>query len=196
MKQNSRVFILEKATPIFNQRGFAGTSLADICAATGLTKGSIYANFTDKNDLAVAVFFHHVALLNQKLEAILSLKDDPHEQLLLLIDFYQNAHKYPEFKYGCPVVNAAAEADDTHPALKMAVIQVIESDVNQLRKLIKKGIKAGMYKKRADPDFALFMQSMLEGALLLSKTTGDQKFMQLTCDHLRQQLNSWLQKTN
>lgn len=195
MKQNSRTFILEKAAAVFNKHGYAGTSLAAICEATGMTKGSIYANFKDKDELAVAVFFHHIDQLNLKLESILRIKEDPHEQLLLLLDFYQNAHKYSEYKYGCPIVNAAVEADDTHPALKLAVNQVIESDINLIRKLIKKGIKLNMYKKRADPDFAFLMQAMLEGALLLSKTTGDQKFTQQCCDHLRNQLNSWLVKT-
>lgn len=196
MKPNSREYILEKAAPVFNKYGFSGSSLAAVCEATGMTKGSIYANFKDKDELGVAVFHYHVDLLNQKLAAILSLKEDPHEQLLLLLDFYQNAHKYPEFKYGCPVANAAPEADDTNPALKIAVNQVIDADISQFRKLIKKGIKQGLYKKKADPDIALFMLSAIEGALMLAKTTGDQRYMQLTCDQLRNLLNSWLTKEN
>lgn len=195
MKHNSRDFILEKAAPLFNKNGFSGTSLAAVCAVTGMTKGSIYANFKDKHELGVAVFHYHVDQLNQKLAAILSLKEDPHEQLMLLLDFYQNAHKYPEFKFGCPVANAAAEADDTHPELKIAVNQVIDADLSQFRKLIKKGIKQGLYKKKADPDMALFMLSALEGALLLANTTNDQRYMQYSCDQLRQLLNSWLVKS-
>lgn len=195
MKHNSREHILEKAAPLFNKHGFSGTSLAAVCAATGMTKGSIYANFKDKDELGVAVFQYHVDQLNQKLAAILSLKEDPHEQLLLLLDFYQNAHKYPEFKFGCPVANAAAEADDTHPELKIAVNQVVDADLSQFRKLIKKGIKQGLYKKKADPDMALFMLSALEGALMLAKTTNDQRYMQYSCDQLRHLLNSWLVKT-
>lgn len=196
MKHNSREYILEKAAPVFNKNGFFGTSLADVCAATGMTKGSIYANFKDKDALAVAVFFFQVDRLHQKLEDILSLKEDPHEQLMLMLDFYENAHKYPEFKYGCPIANAAPEADDTHPALKLAINQIIELDLGRIRKLIKKGIKQGAYKKKADPDFAFFMQATLEGALLLTKSTGDHRFMQMSCEQLRNQLNVWLAKEN
>ena len=194
MKNNSRDYILEKAAPVFNKHGFSGTSLAAICSATGMTKGSIYANFKDKDELGVAVFYYHVEQLNKKLDAILSIKDDPHEQLLLLLDFYQTAHKYPEFQYGCPVANAAPEADDTNPALKIAVNQVIEADLALFRKLIKKGIKQGHYKKKADPDFAFHMISALEGALLIAKTTGDQNYMSSCCDHLRSVVNGWLVK--
>ena len=93
MKHNSRDYILEKAAPVFNQYGFSGTSLAAICAATGMTKGSIYANFKDKDALGVAVFNFQKEQINNKLNAVLSLKEDSHEQLLLMLDFYQNAHK-------------------------------------------------------------------------------------------------------
>lgn len=39
--EKTRNFIVEKTAPIFNMKGYAGTSLNDITAATGLTKGSI-----------------------------------------------------------------------------------------------------------------------------------------------------------
>lgn len=196
MKHNSRTYILEKAAAVFNKNGFSGSSLAAICAATGMTKGSIYANFKDKDALGVAVFNFQKEQINNKLEAVLSLKEDSHEQLLLILDFYQNAHKYNEFRYGCPLANAAPEADDTNPPLKLAVNQAIDADLTQIRKLIKKGIKQGIYKKKADPDMALFMLSALEGALLLTQTTGEQRYMQLSCDQLRSLLNGWLVKDN
>lgn len=49
-------FIVEKSAPIFNMKGFAGTSVNDIVNATGLTKGSIYGNFENKDEVALAVF--------------------------------------------------------------------------------------------------------------------------------------------
>lgn len=39
--QRTRQFIVEKTAPIFNVKGYAGTSLADMTEATGLTKGSV-----------------------------------------------------------------------------------------------------------------------------------------------------------
>src|SRR5436190_4666477 len=37
--------IVERAAPVFNQRGYAGTSLSELVAATGLEKGGIYNHF-------------------------------------------------------------------------------------------------------------------------------------------------------
>ena len=43
--KETRKLIIEKAAILFNQKGFHGTSMADIMDATELTKGGIYGNF-------------------------------------------------------------------------------------------------------------------------------------------------------
>ena len=54
--QRTAQFIIEKAAPLFNTRGYAGTSMNDITRATGLTKGAIYGNFDNKEEIAIAAF--------------------------------------------------------------------------------------------------------------------------------------------
>lgn len=46
--ERTKQFIIEKTAPIFNAKGYMGTSMNDIMNATGLTKGSIYGNFETK----------------------------------------------------------------------------------------------------------------------------------------------------
>src|SRR4029077_16306250 len=43
--------IMEEATRLFADRGFAGTSLQDIAVATGLTRPALYHYFGSKEDL-------------------------------------------------------------------------------------------------------------------------------------------------
>ncbi len=43
--EKTKQFILEKAAVLFNQNGYAGTSMDDIMKATGLSKGALYGNF-------------------------------------------------------------------------------------------------------------------------------------------------------
>jgi TetR/AcrR family transcriptional repressor of nem operon len=52
----TRQFIIETTASIFNTKGYAGTSMSDITEATGLTKGAVYGNFGNKEDVALAVF--------------------------------------------------------------------------------------------------------------------------------------------
>jgi len=46
--EQTRQLIVEKTAPIFNVKGYAGTSVSDMTKATGLTKGSVYGNFANK----------------------------------------------------------------------------------------------------------------------------------------------------
>jgi AcrR family transcriptional regulator len=48
--------IAQKGAPLFNQKRCAGTSLADLMAATGLQKDGIYRRFSSKQELATAAF--------------------------------------------------------------------------------------------------------------------------------------------
>src|SRR6202171_5234257 len=54
--EQTRKKIVEAAAPIFNQRGYEGSSLNDLMEATGLKKGGIYRHFTSKEELAVEAF--------------------------------------------------------------------------------------------------------------------------------------------
>ncbi len=54
--EETRAYIIEKTAHIFNKKGFEGTSLSDMTSATGLTKGSIYGNFANKDEVALEVF--------------------------------------------------------------------------------------------------------------------------------------------
>ena len=50
--EQTRQSIVEKAAPLFNQRGFEGCSMTAIMEATGLEKGGIYRHFDSKAQLA------------------------------------------------------------------------------------------------------------------------------------------------
>ena len=54
--EQTRRKIVEAAAPIFNQRGYEGSSLNDLMEATGLKKGGIYRHFTSKEELAAEAF--------------------------------------------------------------------------------------------------------------------------------------------
>lgn len=51
----TRRAILIAAARLFSERGYAGASLSDIVAATGLTKGALYWHFSSKEEIALSV---------------------------------------------------------------------------------------------------------------------------------------------
>lgn len=62
MKKTDADTILECATSLFREKGYKGTSMADIGNATGLLKGSIYYHFESKEDILVASL-HRLSLV-------------------------------------------------------------------------------------------------------------------------------------
>ncbi|MFF2526979.1 ScbR family autoregulator-binding transcription factor [Streptomyces liangshanensis] len=59
--KNTRRFLLEAAARLFDERGYAGTSISDISAASGRTSGAIYFHYVSKEKLALAVVEAHFA---------------------------------------------------------------------------------------------------------------------------------------
>ncbi|AOZ73325.1 hypothetical protein BK816_08575 [Boudabousia tangfeifanii] len=51
----TRAKLMEAATELFAEKGVSATSLEEICEKAGFTRGALYSNFSDKNDLLVAV---------------------------------------------------------------------------------------------------------------------------------------------
>ncbi|MEE4544808.1 ScbR family autoregulator-binding transcription factor [Streptomyces sp. V4-01] len=51
----TRRYLVEAAAQLFEERGYAGTSISDISARSGRTSGAIYFHFTNKEKLALAV---------------------------------------------------------------------------------------------------------------------------------------------
>ncbi len=61
--EKTKAFIIETSTVLFLKHGFEATSLSMLTKATGLTKGAIYGNFKDKEDLAKEVFNYSAQML-------------------------------------------------------------------------------------------------------------------------------------
>jgi TetR/AcrR family transcriptional regulator, transcriptional repressor for nem operon len=171
--ERTRQFIIEKTAPIFNKKGYVGTSLSDITEATGLTKGSIYGNFVDKDEVALAAFDYNVARMLAVTRAEMAKQSTFRGRLLVYVEVYDNYMKYPFPIGGCPIMNTTVEADDTHPVLKGKVGQVVLSWKDRLVELIEKGIAAREFKKDTDAEqTALTLIAMIEGSILLNQATG------------------------
>src|SRR5919197_4909016 len=55
-RQLTRDALLDAAAVVFARRGFHGASLEEIADTAGFTRGAIYKNFADKEDLLLAVW--------------------------------------------------------------------------------------------------------------------------------------------
>lgn len=181
----TRQLIIEKTATIFNKKGFAGTSLSDITNATGLTKGSIYGNFENKEEVALAVFKHNAGELWKKKENWISDHNDAKSKLTALIDFYRKNWKELFENGGCPVMNAATDADDVMPLMKERVKKTVENWVNNVAKILEEGIEQNTFKPTINTvEYSRLFIMMIEGGILLSKITDKPDSLYLILDRV------------
>ena len=129
--EQTRKKIVQAAAPIFNQRGYEGSSLNDLMEATGLQKGGIYRHFASKEELAAEAFDYtweaawNVRLLHvdEKANGIDKLKQ-------LIANFVEHRSPIPG---GCPILNTAIDADDGNPVLRARVAKALRSWVGRVQ---------------------------------------------------------------
>ena len=173
--EKTKQFIIEKTAPLFNMKGYSGTSMSDITTATGLTKGSIYGNFENKDEVAIAAFKFNVKKLQDTFTNEIEKQTSFKDKLLVYPRLYSDYYDLRLTQGGCPIINTATEADDTHPILKKKVENVILSWKDKLVSIIEQGIAAGEFKAQSiDPEkTALTIIAIIEGAVMITKITGN-----------------------
>lgn len=176
--ERTREHIIEKSAPVFNKKGYAGTSMNDLVEATGLTKGSIYGNFENKDEVAREVFKYHMSSLYQRISDSLKDKSTATEQLLGITEFYRRNWKTVFERGGCPLQNASVEADDNLRFLKKDVQESVKRWALSIERIIEKGQQSGEFKKQCKPsDYAYLLLTLLEGGIMLGKIMNNQKFV-------------------
>lgn len=188
--EQTRQFIIEKTAPIFNKKGYFATSLSDITTATGLTKGSIYGNFKDKDDLAIHVYTYQSEKIAEAVNQQITLQKTALKKLFAFFDFYKENFKNITASGGCPLMNAAIEADDSLPFLTPKVKRSFALWKQQLISILEEGINNGEFKQDISAEhFAVIFMAMIEGGILLSKISGRAKDFAILLDNMKEMVN-------
>lgn len=172
--EKTRQFIIEQTAELFNKKGYAGTSLSDITTATGLTKGSIYGNFENKDEVAKEVYLYNSKRLQNSFIGQLTSEMSTREKLFAIVDIYRKTWEINFSRGGCPHLNTAVEADDTMPFLKNEVSRNFEGWANQFSKILEKGKTQNEIVESIDSQkYAYQFIALIEGGILLSKTMNN-----------------------
>jgi AcrR family transcriptional regulator len=187
----TRQRIVSEAAGLFNTRGFAGTSVSDVSAATGLEKGGVYNHFSSKDDLALAAFDYAAGLVVGRLSAAVREHPAGVAQLHAMFDVYRQVSERPFIRGGCPILNTAVEADDTHPALRDRA----RTAMNAWLLLVVRALEAARAARELRPEIDVDAVSgtiiaALEGGVLLAKLYRDPAWMRRVIDQMSNYLDS------
>jgi AcrR family transcriptional regulator len=189
--ERTRHFIIEKAAPLINQKGMAGTSINDIMDATRLTKGSLYGNFENKEEICYEAFDYLLKRISAALNAAMSAKKTYREKLFAFMDYYPNT-LVQEGSYGCPMLNFGVESDDTDPVMKQKVSKAVVSTETMIAKLVQAGIEAGEFNKNVDAEaFSVKVFAMIEGGMWIARVQNSNKQILMIISMLKKEIEQF-----
>jgi TetR/AcrR family transcriptional regulator, transcriptional repressor for nem operon len=182
----TRQYIIEQTAPVFNQKGFDGTTLQDMVAATGLTKGALYGNFEGKDEIASEAFRYSIAkvrrMVSEKLESVRTCKG----QLEALFDFYAEYIFHPPVDGGCPLLNTAVECDDHRPTMRRVVLNELTATVKFIESLLEQGVENGEFHRKTDcRRLAYIFFCSIEGALMFARVERSKEPMEIVVAHCK-----------
>jgi len=184
-KKEKKNRILEAATEVFSQKGYAGASVADIAARADVGKGTIYEYFDSKEDLFFAVFDWYskktaeaatvgISVLGAsaagRLEALnnslMSLWDEIKDVFVLVMEFW-----------------AASSSSNMRERFQAAFKQLYQDYRRIVSDLIVDGISRGEFRGDVDPEAiaaalvgtwdALFLQAWFDDCFDPAATAKD-----------------------
>ncbi len=171
--ERTRQRILAAAAPIFNQRGYAGSSVQDVLDATGLEKGGLYRHFSGKEELAVAAFRYALDKVVRTRTKKVDEVEGAVEKLRYLVRHFVEAPS--AVPGGCPLMNTAIDTDDGNPTLRRLACDGVQVWKKRLCAIIAEGIRLGEIDADVEPRrIANTVVATLEGALMISRLEGTQ----------------------
>jgi TetR/AcrR family transcriptional repressor of nem operon len=175
---NTSEFILDKVAPIFNKQGYIGTSLSDITNATGLTKGAIYCNFSNKEDLALKAFQLNISIAILPLFKLIATKEGSLNKLYTITNYQRNYYNLVKDRGGCPMLRVGVDTKFVNPLLFQAAEKLSQKFINGLIDILKKGIELNEIKSDIDVNkYAQIILSLIEGSSLLAFTHNDETYI-------------------
>jgi TetR/AcrR family transcriptional regulator, transcriptional repressor for nem operon len=158
--------------------------MSDIMETTGLKKGGIYNHFESKEELALESLRYAVTVLGNRIDEALNHEGTIEERLQHFMEVTRELLLDVPIPGGCPIMNAAVESDDTHPALRELARNAMNRMLGKVREALHTAIFRGELKPEVDPDdLASVLVSSMEGALMMSRLYGHDEHIQRAIRH-------------
>jgi TetR/AcrR family transcriptional regulator, transcriptional repressor for nem operon len=183
----SKTKLLDAALLVFRTKGYSATTVDDICAAAGVTKGSFFHHFKGKEELAIESTRYWTEVTGG-LFATASYQQiaDPRERVLAYIDFRAEILQGNLPDFTCLLGTMVQETFETHRAIADACWAGIDTHAQTIAKDIAQA--RALYAPNAAwtaESLAYYTQAALQGAFILAKAQGTVQIAAECVAHLR-----------
>ena len=189
-KPPSRTRLLDAALHLIRAKGYAATTVDDICHRAGVTKGSFFHHFKSKDDLALAAVAHWRAMTEGTFAtAPYHEVQDPLDRLLGYLDFRGAILTGELADYTCLLGTLVQETYATHPEIRSACERALSAHTAELTRDIEASKR--LYAPTAPwsaESVGNFIQAVLQGSFILAKAKQGPEVMHENLEHLRRTL--------
>ena len=189
---NRRERLLDTAQKLMRSKGYVATTIDEICAAAGVTKGAFFHYFTDKQDLGKAALTGFMAAQQRRVQkAALAPDADPLKRVYGYVDFAIKLSRDPASRQGCLLGNFAQELSDTHHEIRDLCAQHFSQWAEMLRRDLDAAKTRHAPRARFDTaSLADHFIAVFEGALIMGKAKQDMRVVEQSLRHFRNYLQS------
>ncbi len=179
--------LLDAAVQVIREKGYCGTSVDDLCAAAGVTKGAFFHHFKSKEALAVAAAAYWTENANRLFSnAPFQQHATARDRVLAYLDFRAEIIRGTTAQFTCLAGTMAQETFQTNPAIRDACYASISGHAITLERDIADALPAQHTDKHGTArSLALHTQAVLQGAFILAKAKNDPAIAVESIAHLR-----------
>ena len=186
-RPDAKAKLLDAALSVIRIKGYSATTVDELCAAAGVTKGAFFHHFRSKDELGVAAA-DYWSETTGALFATAPYHDraDPLARVLAYVAFRKALLQGGVPDFTCLVGTMVQETYETAPAIRAAC----ERSITGHAATLEADIEAAMRDRGMTPDWtakslALHTQAVIQGAFILAKAAGAAAFAADSIDHLR-----------
>ncbi|MCB2098025.1 MAG: TetR/AcrR family transcriptional regulator [Parvularculaceae bacterium] len=174
MKPSARAKLLDAALGTIREKGYSATSVDDLCARAGVTKGAFFHHFKSKDALAVAAA-DHWSETTAGLFASAAYHDpaDPLDRILAYVDFRKSLIDGEIAEFTCLVGTMVQEAYGASDDIRGACWRSIAGHAETLEADIAAAIEKYNVGGITPESLALYTQASIQGAFILAKAKND-----------------------
>lgn len=183
---DARTRLLEAAQHSIRAKGFAATSVDDLCRLAEVTKGAFFHQFGSKEALGVAAAEYWESGTTAFFEAApYHLPDDPLDRVLAYVAFRKSIIEGEFAEFTCLVGTLVQEVHAASPAIRDACGRSIFGHAATLESDIRAAMEArGIRGEWTAESLARHTQAVIQGAFILAKAGNDPGLARESLDHL------------
>jgi len=179
---DTREKILITMARLIEKQGYHATGLNEIIRESGAPKGSVYYHFPGgKEQIGAEAILEAGKIISERLHAMLEADADPVSAISSFILNMAKSMETAEYNSGSPLTTATIETSITSEAMNNACRAAFDMILSAFRE---KFIASGIKQAKAS-ELAMFVTTLIEGGILMSRTYHDAKPLRIAARQLK-----------